>query len=168
MNTSLETNGSNHHPPSRHFPGKPSDKDFPWLRSASRYRFPSIRACLATLVLSLGLCCSWSDAKPVAGDAFDPLNFEQYKVKAGQGDASGQAMLGRCYATGQGVGQNPTEAVKWFRKAADQGDARGQCGLGSCYAMGLGVTKDDVEAVEWYRHGSGGGLCVVSSGRRDT
>jgi TPR repeat protein len=110
-----------------------------------------MKACLATLVLSVGLFCACASAKPSVGDAFDPGKFEEYKAKAEQGDARGQAMLGRCYATGQGVEQNPTEAVKWFRKSADQDDARGQCGLGNCFAMGMGVKKDQAEAVRWYR-----------------
>ena len=31
--------------------------------------------------------------------------------------------LGVCYATGQGVEQDYTQAVHWWRKAAEQGDA---------------------------------------------
>ena len=151
MNVSLDNKCSNNRPASHHFPGKPPDKDFPWLRTGSCYRFTGMKSCLATLVLSVGLCGTWASAKPNPADTFDPLKFEEYQAKAEQGDARGQAMLGRCYATGQGVEQNPTEAVKWLRKSAEQGDARGQCGLGTCYAMGMGVKKDDAEAVKWYR-----------------
>jgi TPR repeat protein len=122
-----------------------------------------VRTGLATLILAVGLVCTWAYAKRIDGDKFDPGKFEEYKAKAVQGDAWGQAMLGRCYATGQGVEQNPTEAVKWFRKSADQDDARGQCGLGNCYAMGMGVKKDVAEAVKWFRksaeQGYAGGQC---------
>ncbi|MHC8508808.1 MAG: tetratricopeptide repeat protein [Rhodospirillales bacterium] len=55
------------------------------------------------------------------------------------------------YAKGQGVRQNDTEAVKWFRIAAEQGHARAQRSLGLMHAKGWGVTKNDAEAVKWFR-----------------
>ena len=39
----------------------------------------------------------------------------------GTGNSSAQNSLGACYYNGEGVEQNYTEAVKWFRKAAEQG-----------------------------------------------
>ena len=40
-----------------------------------------------------------------------------------QGDASAQYNLGVMYATGRGVPEDGTEAVRWYRAAAEQGDA---------------------------------------------
>ena len=37
-----------------------------------------------------------------------------------------QCNLGAHYDNGQGVKQDHTEAVKWYRKAAEQGDANAQ------------------------------------------
>ncbi|MEE9608205.1 MAG: tetratricopeptide repeat protein, partial [Myxococcota bacterium] len=57
----------------------------------------------------------------------------------------------------EGVPEDNTEAVKWFRKAADQGHARAQNKLGMMYAHGKGVSEDDTEAVKWYRRAAGQG-----------
>ena len=42
---------------------------------------------------------------------------------AEEGNAKAEFHLGRMYAFGQGVGQDPREAIAWYRKAADQGNA---------------------------------------------
>jgi uncharacterized protein len=55
------------------------------------------------------------------------------------------------YANGQGVPQNYSEAMKWYRLAADQGNAAAQTALGVVYASGLGVPQDQAKAVEWTR-----------------
>ena len=115
------------------------------------------------LVLAVGLCSTWGYAQPCAGDAFEPLKFKEYQIRAEQGDAMAQAMLGRCYATGEGAERNLSEAVKWFYMSADQGDVRGQCGLGNCYATGLGVKIDKAEAVMWYRKAAEQGYAAAQS-----
>jgi TPR repeat protein len=73
------------------------------------------------------------------------------RAKAEKGDAQAQCNLGRCYAKGEGVTKDASEAVKWFRKAAEQNDGKAQNSLGLCYAKGEGVEKDDAEAVKWVR-----------------
>jgi len=55
------------------------------------------------------------------------------------------------YDTGQGVPQNYTEAVKWYRLAAVQGNAVAQFNLGLIYAKGESVPQDYTEAAKWYR-----------------
>ena len=49
-------------------------------------------------------------------------DFASMKEEAEAGDAHSQANLGVLYATGNGVEQNMTEAIKWFRKSAEQGN----------------------------------------------
>ena len=68
--------------------------------------------------------------------------FEEIKAKAEKGEAEGQCLLGVCYYFGDGVAQDFTMAVKWYRKAAEQGHAGAQSNLGVCYHEGNGVTKD--------------------------
>ena len=70
---------------------------------------------------------------------------------APDGDPQSQFEMGKKYAAGEGVLQDDTEAVKWYRKAAEQGHARAQNNLGWMYENGLGVPQDDTEAVKWYR-----------------
>jgi uncharacterized protein len=68
-----------------------------------------------------------------------------------QGQAQAQVAIGEMYQGGQGIAQNPVEAVKWFRLAADQGNAVGQNNMGHHYFMGLGVFKDPDEAQKWFQ-----------------
>jgi|GEM_PF-5763341 len=50
--------------------------------------------------------------------------------KAGElGNAAAQTSLGDAYYFGRGVPKDPTEAVRWYRKAAEQGDAYAQVHL---------------------------------------
>lgn len=72
-------------------------------------------------------------------------------VRAEQGDAKAQALLGLIYVRGQGVAQDTVTAVNWLRKAAEQGYAAAQYGVGVAYANGEGVPRDDTAAVVWYR-----------------
>ena len=76
---------------------------------------------------------------------------EDVKVKAEQGDADAQNELGCMYHHGEGVIQDDSEAVKWFRLAVEQKHADAQFNLGAMYALGEGVTKDYTEAMKWYR-----------------
>ena len=48
------------------------------------------------------------------------------------------------YTKGEGVPENDTEAVKWYRMAAEQGIASAQYNLGVMYANGQGVPQDYV------------------------
>ena len=77
--------------------------------------------------------------------------LDALRALAEQGDASAQFNLGVRYATGEGVPQDNTEAVRWYRLAADQGHARAQVYLGFMYATGEGVPQDNTEAIRWYR-----------------
>ena len=52
---------------------------------------------------------------------------------------------------GEGVSQDDSEAVAWYRKAAEQGDAHAQGALGYKYFEGRGVQRDHAEAARWYR-----------------
>ena len=55
------------------------------------------------------------------------------------------------YSLGQGVPQDYTEAIKWYRKAAEQGDAAAQNHVGLMYAQGQGVSQNFPEAAKWWR-----------------
>ena len=68
-----------------------------------------------------------------------------------QGYAQAQCGLGVLYYNGQGVAQDYSAAMKWYRMAADQGDANAQCTLGRMYHQGQGVSQDYSAALKWYR-----------------
>ena len=69
---------------------------------------------------------------------------------AERGGVNSQLLLGMKYASGRGVVQNYTEAVKWFRMAAEQGNAEAQYYLGNMYANGYGVAQNFAEAAKWF------------------
>lgn len=76
----------------------------------------------------------------------DESKIERYRQAAIQGDANAQTLLGWCYALGNGVPQDYSEAVKWWKKAADQGHHVAQTLLSLCYTNGNGVPKDLAKA----------------------
>ncbi len=58
--------------------------------------------------------------------------------------------MGYSYYNGQGVKQDYTAALKWFRNAADRDYAPAQYQLGLCFYNGHGVAKNDAEAYAWW------------------
>ena len=84
------------------------------------------------------------------GSEEDKRRFEETQVKAEQGEANAQYLLGLFYNEGDGVPEDHKEAVKWFRLAADQGLANAQYMLGLGYALGIGLPKDNLLAYMWY------------------
>ena len=62
-----------------------------------------------------------------------------------------QYALGVKYSFGDGVPQDHSEAVRWYRLAAEQGLAAAQATLGAMYSGGLGVPQDYPKAVQWIR-----------------
>ena len=65
------------------------------------------------------------------------------------------------YANGQGVPQDYTQAVAWYRQAAEQGDSEAQFQLGIVYTLGKGVSQDAAQAVDWYRQAAEQGHAVA-------
>ncbi len=73
----------------------------------------------------------------------------QLEAAAGQGNAKAQYELGRRYEGGQGVAQNPAQAVGWYAKAGEQGNVQAQYALGVIFSEGLGVARDYAQAFAW-------------------
>jgi TPR repeat protein len=94
---------------------------------------------MKSLLVMLTLClCLWGCGKELAT-----------REKAEGGDADAQFNLGVMYHRGNGVKQDPKEAVKWWGKAAEQGDVSAKYMLGVMYEGGYGVKKDLVLAYAW-------------------
>ncbi|MFI3291255.1 MAG: tetratricopeptide repeat protein, partial [Opitutales bacterium] len=88
----------------------------------------------------------------IAYDSKDYARAIELSVEAVRKDyAWAQNLLALCYYRGNGVTQNYTEALRWWKKSAEQGYAFAQCSLGDCYERGNGVTQNYTEAVKWYR-----------------
>ena len=79
------------------------------------------------------------------------LSFQRNLALANRGLVNEMRKVGAGYLYGQGVDRNPTEAVRWLRKAADAGDTEAMLELGRCYFYGIGVEKNFVEMARLFR-----------------
>lgn len=108
---------------------------------------------LLTLILSLLCINTFAELAPAPEDDIEhrKVLFADWKVKADQGDALHQRLVGNCFAKGLcGVEQNHIESVKYYQKSADQGDAWSQLELAGCYVDGKGVERNLVKAYAYY------------------
>ena len=78
--------------------------------------------------------------------------FAETKLKADNGDAEAQCLLGRCYFYGEGVAKDRVEALRRYRESSDQGYAEAQYYLGVCYYVGVvgSMPKDQIEACAYF------------------
>ena len=90
-------------------------------------------------------------------DIASPVENERTAVKyldvllcAEQGDSLALYWLGYMYTYGEGVAEDKTEAVRWYRLSAEQGHLGAKSNLGRAYATGEGVPEDAVLAYMWY------------------
>src|SRR5271165_3491366 len=65
---------------------------------------------------------------------------------ADTGDAKAEFHLGRMYALGQGVGQDPGQAVAWYRKAAQHGNAEAEFVLGVMFLDRSGAPQEEASS----------------------
>ena len=95
----------------------------------------------------------------------DYARAAEYYRRVVRDNPSVQWRLGVMYDLGQGVPENPGEALRLFRQAAGNDDVNAHVSLGVMYANGRGVRPDYFQSMRYYRRaaelGSGAGfLCV--------
>jgi localization factor PodJL len=73
------------------------------------------------------------------------------RAAAENGQPEAQFVIAGRYSDGSHVGQNHTEAAKWYHRAARQGLAPAQFRLAAHFERGTGVEKDLAKARFWYR-----------------
>lgn len=79
--------------------------------------------------------------------------------EANAGDPWAQLNLGAAYDNGMGgLGLDPVQAVRWYRRAAEAGLAEAQFNLAHCLATGSGTPRSDNEALQWMLRAAGQGL----------
>lgn len=93
--------------------------------------------------------CQQLQSRNGVGDI--PLSIRVMKEAVGDGSSEAAFMLGEKHRTGDGVVQNYTIALSWFRIAANAGNVSAQYQMGMFYEHGLGVKKDIDQAIYWYR-----------------
>ena len=111
----------------------------------------------------LGLAHSFKNGlgRSVATDKAAALYLDAIRVfekDANEGDAKALCEIGVCYRRGEGVEQNDTKAVEYYKSALAGGYLKAANNLGIMYAEGLGVKKDEIEAVRYYRIAAETGL----------
>ena len=92
-----------------------------------------------------------SAALAMGATAQNSKEFKNAMADAMAGNVEAQCYVGTCYMNGNGVDEDPAEAMKWFRMASDKGDALSQFLLGSLYFKGIGVEQNYKEAARWFR-----------------
>jgi len=78
-------------------------------------------------------------------------------LKARDGNARDQYLLGLMYERGYGLPQDYTQAAHWYGEAARQGHAQAELSLGNLYDKGLGVPQSYETAYRWYREAAQAG-----------
>ena len=89
----------------------------------------------------------------VKNEEFIGEHLETLREFAERGDVSVMYLLG-CYYDGgfcEGGGNDPDEAVKWYKKASRLGFASAMNNLGVMYVCGQGVRKSAAKASKWFR-----------------
>jgi TPR repeat protein len=102
----------------------------------------------AMAVLVASLACNSTDDTGAENQP-EISNFQTTLELAEQGDLQAQLIVGGFYATGKGVPEDDSEAVRWFRLAAEQGNLSAYYSLAFSYSNGNGVPQDDVFAHMW-------------------
>ena len=122
--------------------------------------FVGLLAVVAVLLV-LSFALTRVESTKSVEQSVDPSQIESLLEFAGAGYASAQFNLGDAYNYGQGVPQDYTKAVAWYRQAAEQGLADAQINLGVMYQLGHGVPQDDAQAAAWYRKAAEQGRAVA-------
>ena len=65
--------------------------------------------------------------------------------------APGEYNLGKCYQYGQGVAQNLSEAIRYYKLSSQKGYNLAQNILGACYQIGIGVERDETQAFNYFK-----------------
>jgi hypothetical protein len=67
------------------------------------------------------------------------------------GESSAMVDLGESYESGEGVAQDPAQALRWFRRAAAADNTSGMLFLGAMYMFGESVPLNNAEAARWFQ-----------------
>jgi uncharacterized protein len=105
-----------------------------------------------------GNASEYSKAQPPGDDsAYEAYDQGKYLTaldlaqKAAQkGDPQAHTLIGRIYAEGNGVAQNPALAAQWYARAAELGDTEGTFAYGIMLAKGEGVAKNYEAAAQMF------------------
>jgi localization factor PodJL len=94
------------------------------------------------------------------------------RLAAANGDPSAEFSVASRFADGNGIKQDLSEAMRWYRRSAARGFAQAQYRVATFYERGLDVKQDNARAKIWYQRAAENGnvkamhnLAVLSAGR---
>ena len=98
-------------------------------------------------------------------DAIHETNYKKALKKlmplAESGHAAAQYNIGVMHEWGNGVPQDNSQALKWYKRSAELSHKDAQNNLGALYSKGEGTEQNFVEALKWFlisaENGSEGG-----------
>lgn len=105
----------------------------------------------AIFVLIVLFACT--EEEPVAvgdGRRLGDSTFEKFLVRAEQGDADAQNLVGFMLFFGEGIAVDKVEAHYWYHRAAGQGHAVAQMNLAVMHSVGRDALADPAEAKFFY------------------
>ncbi|MGA7198759.1 tetratricopeptide repeat protein [Roseiarcus sp.] len=117
-----------------------------------------IGGCLALALIGLASADPLEDGVAAYRQGDFAAAMRLLRPLADAGDAKAEFHLGRMYALGQGVEQDPRQAVVWYRKAAERGDAEAEFVLGVMSLDRSGASQDAGQAVAWLRKAADKGV----------
>ena len=87
-------------------------------------------------------------------NAIHELNYEKALEKlmplAESGHPAAQYNIGVMHEWGNGVPQDNSQALKWYKRSAERFHKDAQNNLGALYSKGEGTEQDFVEALKWF------------------
>ncbi len=117
------------------------------------------------LLLAFSLTLTSAAFADSAG-TLSPSKIHNLERSAQLGYGPAQYELGLAYAAGEGVPQNLSLAVFWWKKGAKNLDGAAQLELGTAYAHGWGVPKNMTKAIYWWTKAARDGNHEISSKAR--
>ncbi|MEM7119664.1 MAG: tetratricopeptide repeat protein [Pseudomonadota bacterium] len=107
-----------------------------------------------TATVSLGAFAGMDEAMNAYNSGQFESAYEEFEILYGQGDPEAAYYLGRMHHQGEGVPQNFSQALNWYRTAADGGSAEAFFAMGQMYEKGQGSPQDFTRAFESYQGAS--------------
>jgi len=88
--------------------------------------------------------------------------LQRWQEDAKRGDAVAMNELGNCFAGGEGVRADSTEAFRWYERAAAKGFLPAVINLAECYRTGDGVDPDLAAAARLYEQAYEQDKCLAA------
>ena len=121
------------------------------MNPVSRILLPGV------LFFLVGCGLTKSNQQPVSNSTSIKQDEETILMRAEEGDAAAQTLLGMMFYQDNNIEKNHEKAFKWWRSAAEKGNTTAQWRLASMYYNGVGVAQDRKKSIEWYKKSADAG-----------